>query len=226
MKLVTDPKFEKMAAAVAPFTMTSVERLFALYRAVAYIQQRDIPGDFVECGVWRGGSAFLAALCLDALGDKKRRVFLFDTFEGMTPPEAVDVGPDGVPAAIQLKKSKKKDADFNVWAYASRQDVEQNMKALGLDSNRFVFCQGRVEETVPSMAPAEISLLRLDTDWYASTHHELVHLHPRLSPAGVLIVDDYGHWQGARKAVDEYFSGPNAILLSHVDYTGVIGVKT
>ena len=75
-------------------------------------------------------------------------------------------------------------------------------------------------------APRKIALLRLDTDWYESTKHELVHLFPRLSTGGVLIVDDYGHWAGARRAVDEYVSEHGIVmLLTRIDYTGRIGVK-
>jgi O-methyltransferase len=86
--------------------------------------------------------------------------------------------------------------------------------------------KGKVEDTVPKNAPEKIALLRLDTDWYESTRRELVHLFPRLVPGGVLIIDDYGHWQGARKAVDEYIAGNQVkILLNRVDYTGRIGVK-
>ena len=71
--------------------------------------------------------------------------------------------------------------------------------------------------------PERIALLRIDTDWYESTRHELVHLYPRLSPGGVLIIDDYGHWQGARKAVDEYFQA--GLFLNHIDYTGRLAIK-
>ena len=86
--------------------------------------------------------------------------------------------------------------------------------------------KGKVEDTVPKNAPEKIALLRLDTDWYESTRRGLVHLFPRLVPGGVLIIDDYGHWQGARKAVDEYIAGNQVkILLNRVDYTGRIGVK-
>jgi hypothetical protein len=83
-----------------------------------------------------------------------------------------------------------------------------------------------VEETLPTHVPERIALLRLDTDWYESTHHELVHLFPLLSPGGILIVDDYGHWAGARKAVDDYLAA-NApgLYLHRVDYTVRLAVK-
>ena len=82
-----------------------------------------------------------------------------------------------------------------------------------------------MEDTIPKKAPQMISLLRLDTDWYESTRHELIHLFPRIAPFGVIIIDDYGHWQGVREAVDEYIRENNIkILLNRVDYTGRIGV--
>ena len=91
---------------------------------------------------------------------------------------------------------------------------------------RVEFVQGRVENTLPAAAPPEIAVLRLDTDWYESTRHELEHLYPRLVDGGVLIVDDYGYWQGARQAVDEYFGETGeAILLNRIDDTGRIAVK-
>jgi O-methyltransferase len=79
---------------------------------------------------------------------------------------------------------------------------------------------------LPEFAPECISLLRLDTDWYESTRHELIHLFSRISKGGVIIIDDYGHWKGAREAVDEYIRENNIkILLNRIDYTGRIGVK-
>jgi hypothetical protein len=75
------------------------------------------------------------------------------------------------------------------------------------------------------MPPGDLALLRLDTDWYESTRHELEHLYPRLRPGGVLIVDDYGHFEGARRAVDEYFAAHEPLLLNRIDYTGRVAVK-
>ena len=95
-----------------------------------------------------------------------------------------------------------------------------------IQRKRIHFIRGRVEDTIPAQAPARIALLRLDTDFYESTKHELIHLFPRLVPNGVLILDDYGHWQGARKAVDEYFEdNPCRILLNRIDFAARIGIK-
>jgi len=89
-----------------------------------------------------------------------------------------------------------------------------------------IFIQGKVEDTLPKITPEKISLLRLDTDWYESTYQELLHLFPKLSKGGTIIIDDYGHWKGAREAVDDYFKEKGIkILLNRIDEIGVIGIK-
>ena len=114
----------------------------------------------------------------------------------------------------------------NKWALAPLNEVTANMQDTGYVRENLVFVQGKVEETMPKVLPGRISLLRLDTDWYESTYHELVHLFPLLSPRGVIILDDYGHFRGAKEAVDKYFEENNVkILLNRIDYTGRIGVK-
>jgi len=208
------------------FTGTSWERMYSLYKSVHYVLEAAIPGDIVECGVWRGGSVMLIAHTLLAAGKTDRRLFLFDTFEGMSAPTPADM--DSVsrtPAEIRWRaESQKKE---NTWAAASFAEVAANVLATGYPRERVVMVKGKVEETIPSHAPERIALLRLDTDWYESTKHELLHLYPRLASGGVLLLDDYGHWLGARKAVDEYFAAnPPPILLNRIDYTGRVGVKS
>ena len=113
-----------------------------------------------------------------------------------------------------------------VWAYGSLDEVRRNLGSTGYPDQYISFIEGKVEDTIPTNVPDRISLLRLDTDWYESTRHELQHLYPRLSPGGVLIIDDYGQWAGARKAVDEYVEDKKLkILLHRIDYTGRIAVK-
>jgi len=113
-----------------------------------------------------------------------------------------------------------------MWAMAPLDRVRRNVLATGYPAERVHFIQGKVEDTLPANAPDRIALLRLDTDWYESTHHELTHLYPRLSPGGVLIIDDYGHWQGSRLAVDEFFAArAYTPLLGRMDYTGRMMVK-
>ncbi len=209
---------------VEPYTLTSPERIYSCIRGVEYIVRDGIPGDIVECGVWKGGTMMAVALTLARLGDQTRSLYLFDTFEGMAPPSDADIDFQGSDAAAQLARSK--DPSSGIWAYAPLDEVRAVVLGTGYDSTKVHFVKGRVEDTLPAKAPQQISLLRLDTDWYESTRHELVHLFPRLVRGGVIILDDYGHWKGARKATDEYLSATRAsLLLNRIDYTGRIGVK-
>lgn len=210
---------------VKPYTMTSPERVFALCEAVKYIHEKNIEGDIVECGVWKGGSMMAVAETLLRSGDTSRNLYLFDTFEGMAPPTDKDVDIAGVTAESLLEQSDKM-KDESVWCCASLEIVKSAVNSVGYPGEKIHFVKGMVEQTIPLNAPDKIALLRLDTDWYESTKHEMVHLFPRLSIGGVLIIDDYGHWQGARKAVDEYLAKNNVkILLNRIDYTGRIAVK-
>jgi hypothetical protein len=219
------PGFHELRALVAPFTMTGPERLLALHEAVKYIVDGEIPGAYVECGVWRGGSSMMAALTFESLGER-RPLWLYDTFEGMTEPGEEDVKWSGESAASELAKAARRANARTTWSYATLEDVTANMGTTGYPGDLIRYVPGKVEDTIPAQAPDAIALLRLDTDWYESTRHELEHLWSRVSPRGVLIVDDYGHWQGARKAVDEFFAAqPLRPLLVRVDYTGRIAVK-
>jgi O-methyltransferase len=208
---------------VGPYTMTTPPRVFALVRAVEYLVSRGVPGAVVECGVWRGGSVMAAALTLLRLGIRDRDLYLYDTFAGMPPPSEADTTRSGERAADLLAQG---DESSHIWAIASLDDVRSAVLSVGYPEERIHFVEGLVEETLPSTAPPEISLLRLDTDWYQSTKHELEHLYPRLAPGGVLILDDYGHWQGARRAADEYLAENGlALLLNRIDATARIAVK-
>ena len=208
------------------FTGTSWERMYALYKSVKYVLESRVPGDLVECGVWRGGSVMMIAYTLLSAGVTDRNLFLYDTFEGMSKPTPEDADSTSrTPAEIRWREGAR--GTGNAWASASLGDVKRNVYSTGYPQNRLTFVKGRVEETIPRTVPERISLLRLDTVWYASTKHELEHLYPRLVREGVLVLDDYGHWLGARKAVDEYFaSHPPAPLLNRVDYTGRVGIKS
>lgn len=207
------------------YTRTSVERVFGLIEAVRYITVADIPGVIVECGIWRGGSMMAIARTLHQLGVTDRELVLFDTFEGMTEPTADDVSYDGRTASEKFAKARRDDAGSE-WCFASLEDVTHNMELTGYPMSRITFVKGRVEDTLPARAPEQIALLRLDTDFYESTRHEMQHLYPRLSTEGVLIVDDYGHWRGSRQAVDEYFHGAKRHpLLCRIDYSGRMVLK-
>ena len=114
-------------------------------------------------------------------------------------------------------QANKKSEDSADWCFASLDEVKQNVIKTGYNTEKLHFIKGKVENTLPKYAPKQIALLRLDTDWYESTKHELIHLFPRLVSGGVLILDDYGYWAGAKKAVDEYFSQTKIqILLNRI----------
>jgi len=216
-----DPELLRIIKQVRPYTVTSVARLYALHEAVRYLVRAHIPGAIVECGVWRGGSMMAAAYSLIEAGDTSRDLYLFDTYEGMVAPTDADVRIDGADAATLMAREAPSTDAGSIWKVAGLEDVRTNMARTGYPVGLMHFVEGRIEDTVPRAAPETISLLRLDTDWYESTRHEMEHLYPRLSPGGILILDDYGHWGGARKAVDEYVEAHDLrLFLQRVDDTG------
>ncbi len=211
--------------AVQPFTKTSPERILALVEAVRHVVRARVPGALVECGVWRGGSMMAAAQALIALGDTTRHLYLYDTFSGMTSPGEADVSRSGVRAESKFTK-RATGADSSDWCLAGIEDVRANMERTGYPMDCLHLVAGKVEDTLPGQAPDIIALLRLDTDWYASTKHELQHLYPRLAEGGVLILDDYGDWLGARQAYDEYAALWETPLFMHrIDDTARLVVK-
>ena len=206
-------------------TMVSDERLFATILACKYVLAGEIDGDFVECGVWRGGNALLAAGIFKLHG-ADRRVILFDTFAGMTAPTQVDTVAATGEFARTMHTSNQRDT-HNEWCYASLDDVKHAFRCADLLTPNVVFVQGDVLHTlaIPENVPQTIAVLRLDTDWYESTRLELVTLYPRLSTGGVIMIDDYGYWAGARRATDEYFAGGSRPFFQYTDEGGRAGVK-
>lgn len=205
-------------------SMLSIERMYAIWQAVEYLTRRRIKGAFVECGVWRGGSSMLMMKALCNHGDLTRPIRLFDTFTGMDAPTEVDVDWKGFAPAREWNDNKAKLE--KKWPSPSLKEVQGNLSRTAYPMSNVELIKGRVEETIPRLAPEEIALLHLDTDWHDSTWHELLHLYPRLRTGGVILIDDYGHWRGCRAAVDRYFlEVAEPILLSRLDYTGRVGVK-
>src|SRR3954454_5778322 len=196
--------------AARPYTMTRTEKQYALYLATRYVVRCGIPGAIVECGVWRGGSMHVVARTLLAIGDTSRDLYLFDTFEGMTQPTAQDLTYAETPVAELLRPQPR---TARIWAVASLEDVQQGFEAIPYPREKIHYVEGPVESTLPAQAPDEIAILRLDTDWYESTRHELVSLYERLASGGILIIDDYGTFRGSREAVDEFIEQTGAHLL-------------
>jgi len=211
---------------VRPYTMNSNERVAVLEAAVRYVVAQNYPGAFVECGVAKGGSTMAMAYTLLELGASDRELYLYDTFEGMPEPEDVDRGRFGEPAAKSWRK-RRDEAGHSTWINHGLDEVRANLALTGYPDARLHFVKGKVEETLPGAAPeGAIAILRLDTDWYASTRAELDYLYPKLVRGGIVIIDDYFRWQGARKAVDEYVEEHRIpIFWVRVDDASVIGVK-
>lgn len=217
-----DDESKAIITRVKPRTLTGVEKIYGLIEATRYVVGNDIEGDIVECGVWRGGSMQTVALVLKSLGASDRDIHLFDTFEGMPPPGAEDRRFDDQTAEALLERGTR---DQSIWAYAALEDVKEGISEVDYPAERVHFHQGMVEETIPEQAPGKIALLRLDTDWYASTIHELDNLYDRLTPGGVLIIDDYDFWKGSRQATDEFIAKRGLQLFLAPLLSGRIAIK-
>ena len=224
------PDFEKkninIIKKVENYTMTSVERLNSLINAVKYVIDNNIEGSFVECGVWKGGSVMSMALTLISKGILDRDIYLYDTFKGMPKPKNIDVDVHGTSAENYLSSYQKSEGSL-AWCIASKDEVKKNIYNTGYPKENFKLIEGKVEDKIPRYLPGKISILRLDTDWYESTKHTMIHLYPLLAENGILIIDDYGHWKGSKKAVDEYIGENNiCIFLQRIDKTGRIAIKS
>ncbi len=215
-----DQDFQEVYSKIRAFTIVEPERCYALYQAVQYIIRNGIMGDFAECGVWKGGSVMLIGHLLLKAGISDRKIYLYDSFEGMPKPGEND----GDWEKAEWEKHRRDD-QLNNWCLSSLEEVKVNMASTGYPAENFIFIKGKVEETIPGMLPGKLALLRLDTDWYESTKHELIHLYPLLERGGILIIDDYGAWQGAKKAVDEYFADKEPVFLNRLDFTGRLVIK-
>ena len=218
--IAADSDFQAIYQKVMDFTMVKIERCYALYQSVKYIIANNIEGDLAECGVWKGGSAMLMAYTLQQSGITDRKLYLYDTFEGMTKPGEKD----GAFEKMEWERQQVNDQRNN-WCLSPIEEVKDNLAQTGYPEENIIWIKGKVEDTIPGRLPSKIALLRLDTDWYVSTKHELQHLFPLLEKKGVLIIDDYGAWQGARKATDEYFAAQGPVYLNRIDFTGRLLVK-
>ena len=199
------------------YSMTPTSRMWALIQSIEDINQNKVLGDFVECGVWKGGNLILLSAIQEQLG-MNRTIYGFDTFTGMVEPQDLDLDFLGQSASEMMSNTQKIDGDHSIHCFASLDLVKKNLSEN--KSKNVKLIQGDVAETLleSKNLPEKIAILRLDTDWYESTRIELERLYPLLEPGGVLIIDDYGHFDGARKAVDEYFKAERP-WMHYVDYT-------
>ena len=210
---------------IKKYSMTTEIRMYNLLQSLRQIKYKNIPGDYVECGVWKGGNIMLIKKFLENENIENKKIYAFDTFEGMPDPDKNDFDlAKNVSASALLNNDKDKTS--NLWGFCSLEDVKKNLTKNLKDTHNIYFIKGRVEETlnVKENIPEKISLLRLDTDWYSSTKKELEVLYEKVSPGGVIIIDDYGHWGGAKKAVDEFFKD-KYVWMHYVDYACRLIIK-
>ena len=206
------------------YSMTSNYRLWSIVQIIKYLNEKNIDGDFVECGVWKGGNLILMKMYVDKFNLNKT-IFGFDTFEGMTKPGDYDISFSNK-NSIKIFKKFQTGENSSDWCNASKEEVLSNIKKELFNNEGIYLVEGRVEETLlnEKNLPKKISLLRLDTDFYQSTKIELEILFPRLVKGGVLIIDDYGYWKGSKKAVDEYFESKN-LPLHYIDQAARFYIK-
>ena len=198
--------FNEIWAVVSPYTLTSKESGYALFKAGEYVTAQRIPGALVECGVYRGGSSMLMALAALHFGDRSRLLHLFDTFAGMPRPGVFERSTLSGNFQQDRWEAGIRSDGSNEWCFASLAEVKQNFKATHYPSNLLCTHVGDVASTLPNSNLSSIAILRLDTDFYESTKIELEQLYPKVSERGFVVVDDYGHFDGARRATDEYLN--------------------
>jgi O-methyltransferase len=222
-----DAAYVKIFNRIAPYMMIGdrgADISYELFQITRYIARNRIPGDFVECGVWRGGSVMLAALALQHFGDAGRHRDLYYTIAGMTEPHEVDVVEDGVAAKPLWVAATGRGERLGFGG--SVEEVRSNLRQTGYAEDQLHFVAGDVMQTIPGTLPGRIAMLRLDTDWYRSTRHELQHMYDLVVPSGVVIIDDYGWCRGARKAADEFFAAQAFTPLMHrIDESARVMVK-
>ncbi len=197
-------------------TMIEMPRMDQLHAAIRDVLTHNVPGDFIECGVWRGGATIFMRAALEAYGDSARRVWAADSFEGLPKPN-----PALYPA----------DQGDRLWTMTELavgvHQVKANFDRYGLLDDRVQFLVGWFKDTLPSAPIEKLAVLRVDADLYESTTQALEYLYPKLSAGGYCIIDDYGAVASCRKAVED-FRARHGIRdeLQRIDDTGVYWIRT
>ena len=207
---------KEIAYQCSPFTVTKLSVVLDLIDTVENIILNDIPGDFVECGVFMGGSCMIMAEVLKHY-KQERDIWMYDTFSGVPIPEANELTKENENLRDWYVEQKVDSFGNSNWCYSSLQDVKQNFAECNyLGQVRFI--EGIVEDTIPANSPVSIALLRIDVDLAKPTRHVLNHFYPKLVKNGHLILDDYGHFPMVKATVDDYFKN-DSIKLAEINYT-------
>jgi hypothetical protein len=204
---------------VWPNSMAGYKRLANVYDLANLAEDEKLPGAFVECGVWKGGCIGLMAAVAKDRGSP-RKIALFDSFEGLPEPGPKD-GEEAREYAQGRMDGRMQAIDQCVGPMEDVKDLFFNR--LGIDPARVEFRKGWFQDTVPGSGPSigPIAILRLDGDWYDSTKVCLDGLYDQVVPGGFVVIDDYGFWEGCRKAVDEFLAQRGVkVELVPIDDTG------
>ena len=203
--LVDAIRLVRLIRMVLPYSSLLPPRLAALHRLSREIDKRSVPGDVVECGVYNGGSAaVMASVCTRS--PLNRRIWLFDSFEGLPRPTRNDG--DGA-------------QDYTSWCHGDVAKVKTILQEFSIPESRLSIVKGWFQDTFPAVQIPAIALLHIDADWYESVKLCLEKFYDSVQPGGFIVIDDYGHWEGARKATDEFLRArAPEVKLTRVDYTG------
>ena len=201
-----------------PFSMIRDDRFVANAQAIEYILDKNIQGDIVEVGVWKGGSIISMLMTLQKNNSLNRNVHLYDTFSGMTPHTDKDFDQDNRTAESLISSDP-------FWLCISSLDEVKNNIKVSSDYPEDLIKYHVGDICKNEYIPEKIAFLRLDTDWYESTKCELEMFYNSVASGGVIMLDDYGHWQGCKRAVDEFLKDKPDIKIINIDYTGVFFLK-
>ena len=214
-RLVQRSEAEVIVRASSPHSACSKERLLMNIDAIRSVNNLNIPGHIVEVGVYKGGSMIAM---MRANKNPARQFYLFDTYEGMTAPCEHDTDLNGYSASDLLVRDK------GVRCISSLEEVKSNIsKNTRTPPENIHYIVGDITKTTTRVEP--IAILRLDTDFYESTKFELDYFYDSVSRGGIIIIDDYGHWKGCKKAVDEFLERHPELIVHRIDYTGIYFVK-
>jgi O-methyltransferase len=190
-----------------PYTMIGKSRLDSLQNMIETVLDEDIPGDFIEAGVWRGGASIFMRAMLDIKHDTERNIYVADSFEGLPPPV--------------MEQDRGLQFNLDPILSVGLDVVKSHFKRFGMLDDRVIFMKGWFEDTLTAVAPQRIAILRADGDLYKSTMDILHNLYGRVSPGGYIIMDDFGAITACRQAVDEFRSINNINNpIELIDWTG------
>ena len=178
-------EFEELYQAVQDCTLLDAERIHSLWNLTNGINRRGIIGDIVECGSYKGGSSAVLRACMG----KHRKLWIYDSFEGM--PETTEL--DGEEARKYVGT-----------CLASKEDAIEILRATGARGDEFVIMEGLYEDTFKKKLPEQVALLHCDADWYDSVSIVLETFYSLIPVGGCVILDDFGFWEGCRRAFYDF----------------------